>query len=61
MARGEEGNDLEKGISGGDVRSGIRRNRRGRWCEKGVKDSDDIPDKEIHHSQGYCTVCGPVA
>lgn len=41
------------------MRSGIRRNRRGRWCEKGVKDSDEIPDKEICHSQGYCTVCGP--
>lgn len=34
-------------IAGGD---GVRR---------GVKDSDEIPDKEICHSQGYCTVMRP--
>lgn len=34
-------------IAGGD---GVRR---------GVKDSDEIPDKEICHSQGYCTVTRP--
>lgn len=41
------------------MRSGIRRNRRGRWCEKGVKDVDEIPDKEMCHSQGYSTASGP--
>lgn len=33
------------------MRSGIRRNHRGRWCEKGVKDVVEIPEKEASSSQ----------
>lgn len=38
------------------MRSGIRRNCRERWSEKGVKDSDEIPDKEIRHFPGLLYV-----
>lgn len=43
------------------MRSGIQRNHRGRRCEEGVKDVDEIPDKEIRRSLGEVHHGGPFA
>lgn len=43
------------------MRSGIQRNHRGRRREEGVKDVDEIPDKEIHRSLGEVQHGGPLA